>query len=148
QPVTPEELCRECPELIAEVRARIQGLDAMNPLFSTPDEIEVSVSTQKTPLNTVSCQVRWDAPGQRYRPVRFHAKGGLGEVFVARDEELGREVALKRIQERHQGNSASRGEFLREAEITARLEHPGVVPVHGLVQDETGQPAYAMRFVH
>jgi serine/threonine protein kinase len=85
--------------------------------------------------------------GARYRPVRFHAKGGLGEVHVAADEELHREVALKRIQPRFAGDAGSRARFLREAEITARLEHPGVVPVHGLVHDADGRPCYAMRFI-
>ncbi len=84
---------------------------------------------------------------QRYRPLRLHAQGGLGEVHLAEDLELRREVALKRMQPRHAGDADSRRRFLREAELTARLEHPGVVPVHGLVHDETGQPAYAMRFI-
>jgi serine/threonine-protein kinase len=91
------------------------------------------------------------APGlpgpPRYQPVRFHARGGLGEVHVARDGELGREVALKRIRPEHAHDPESRARFLREAEVTARLEHPGVVPVHGLMLDEDGQPCYAMRFV-
>jgi serine/threonine protein kinase/tetratricopeptide (TPR) repeat protein len=83
----------------------------------------------------------------RYRPVRFLARGGLGEVFVGEDEELRRKVALKRIQKRCTDDPASRRRFLREAEITARLEHPGVVPVYGLVQGADGQPYYAMRFI-
>ena len=87
------------------------------------------------------------ANGTRYEPLRFHARGGLGEVLVARDAELDRVVAVKRIQGRYAGDPGSRRRFLREAAITARLEHPGIVPVHGLVQDESGQPCYAMRFV-
>ena len=54
----------------------------------------------------------------RYRVLRPHAKGGLGEVFVALDEELKREVALKEIQARHADNTESRQRFLLEAEIT------------------------------
>jgi serine/threonine-protein kinase len=87
------------------------------------------------------------AVGSRYRPLRIHAKGGLGEVYVARDEELSRDVALKRIQGPRADDPSSRQRFLREAEITARLEHPGVVPVYGLVTDRDGQPCYAMRFI-
>jgi tRNA A-37 threonylcarbamoyl transferase component Bud32 len=79
--------------------------------------------------------------------VRFHRKGGLGEVHLAQDEELHREVALKKLQAQHAANAESRRRFLLEAEITARLEHPGIVPVHGLVQDEHGLPCYAMRFI-
>jgi serine/threonine protein kinase len=87
------------------------------------------------------------ADGSRYRAVRLHAQGGLGEVHVAEDTELHRAVALKRIQPQHAGQGANLQRFLREAEITARLEHPGIVPVYGLVQGADGQPVYAMRFV-
>jgi serine/threonine-protein kinase len=83
----------------------------------------------------------------RYRPLEFHAKGNLGEVLLAQDDELNRSVALKRIQERHADNPDSRRRFLREAEVTGRLEHPGVVPVYGLGQDPEGRPCYAMRFI-
>ncbi len=83
----------------------------------------------------------------RYRPVRLHARGGLGEVHVALDEELSREVALKRIRRPRAGDPDSRRRFLREAEITARLEHPGIVPVYGLVRSGTGEPSYAMRLI-
>jgi serine/threonine-protein kinase len=85
--------------------------------------------------------------GSRYRPVRLHARGGLGEVHIAADGELNREVALKRIESAHALDAEHRQRFLREAEITARLEHPGVVPVHGLVHDADGLPSYAMRFI-
>ena len=66
---------------------------------------------------------------------------------MARDEELHREVALKEIQPEHADDPDSRARFLLEAEITGRLEHPGVVPVYGLGSDAAGRPFYAMRFV-
>ena len=87
------------------------------------------------------------ADGTRFQILRPHAKGGLGEVFVARDEELNREVALKEIQARHADQPESRGRFVREAEITGGLEHPGIVPVYGLGQYADGRPFYAMRFI-
>jgi WD40 repeat protein/tRNA A-37 threonylcarbamoyl transferase component Bud32 len=85
--------------------------------------------------------------GQRFRILRPHAKGGLGEVFVARDEELRREVALKQIQGRYADDARSRARFVLEAEVTGGLEHPGIVPVYGLGQYADGRPFYAMRFV-
>jgi eukaryotic-like serine/threonine-protein kinase len=85
--------------------------------------------------------------GSRYRIIRPHARGGLGEVFVAHDEELSREVALKEIQGRHADRSESRMRFLLEAEVTGGLEHPGIVPVYGLGQYPDGRPYYAMRFI-
>jgi tRNA A-37 threonylcarbamoyl transferase component Bud32 len=87
------------------------------------------------------------APAGRYRPLRLHAQGGLGKVYLAEDTELQREIALKRIKPDLADDPRSRRQFLVEAEITARLEHPGIVPVHGLVTDITGQPCYAMRFI-
>ncbi len=85
--------------------------------------------------------------GTRFRILRPHAEGGLGKVSVARDEELGREVALKEIKPRHADNLDSRARFLLEAEITGGLEHPGIVPVYGLGQYADGRPYYAMRFI-
>jgi serine/threonine-protein kinase len=84
---------------------------------------------------------------QRYRILRPHARGGLGEVFVAHDEELHREVALKEIQHQHSNQPESRARFMLEAEITGGLEHPGIVPVYGLGLHADGRPFYAMRFI-
>ena len=88
-----------------------------------------------------------DRSASRYHTLRPLGKGGLGEVFVALDEELNREVALKEIQARHAGSSESVGRFLLEAEVTGRLEHPGIVPVYGLGRYPDGRPYYAMRLI-
>jgi serine/threonine protein kinase/Flp pilus assembly protein TadD len=86
-------------------------------------------------------------PHARFRILRPHAKGGLGEVFVAEDQELHREVALKEIQERHAAEPAYRTRFLLEAEVTGCLEHPGIVPIYSLGHYADGRPFYAMRFI-
>jgi serine/threonine-protein kinase len=66
----------------------------------------------------------------------------LLEVYAARDGELPREVAFKRLQPRHAQDAYCRARFVREAEITSRLEHPSVVPVYGRLYDEgPGRPA-------
>jgi tetratricopeptide (TPR) repeat protein/tRNA A-37 threonylcarbamoyl transferase component Bud32 len=83
----------------------------------------------------------------RYRVLRPHARGGLGEVFVAEDRELHREVAFKEIQKPYAHDAHSRSRFLLEAEVNGRLEHPGVVPVYGLGSYRDGRPFYAMRFI-
>jgi tetratricopeptide (TPR) repeat protein/tRNA A-37 threonylcarbamoyl transferase component Bud32 len=87
------------------------------------------------------------AAGPRFRVVRLHAKGGLGIVFLARDPEVNREVALKEIQDRYADDPGCRARFVREAEITGRLEHPGIVPVYGLGSYADGRPYYVMRFI-
>lgn len=84
---------------------------------------------------------------RRYRMLRPHAAGGIGEVSVAFDEELKREVALKEIKDRYADDRDTRLRFVREAEITGGLEHPGIVPVYGLGHYSDGRPYYAMRFI-
>ena len=82
-------------------------------------------------------------PG-RYVIKRFHARGGIGEVYLAEDSEIGRTVALKQLRE----PTANQERFLAEAQVTGQLEHPGIVPVHDLGTDEQGRPFYVMKFVN
>ena len=83
----------------------------------------------------------------RFRVIKPHAKGGLGQVSVAMDAELSREVALKEIQDRFADDDQCRQRFVVEAEITGGLEHPGIVPIYGLGHYQDGRPYYAMRFI-
>jgi serine/threonine-protein kinase len=87
------------------------------------------------------------AAGVRFRVLRPHARGGLGQVSVALDQGLRREVALKEIQVRYADDPDSRARFLREAEVTGRLEHPSIVPVYWLGNYADGRPFYAMRLI-
>jgi serine/threonine-protein kinase len=84
----------------------------------------------------------------RYTLSRLHGEGGLGRVWVARDGDLNREVALKELRpERGISLDASR-RFLVEAQVTGQLEHPNIVPVYELSRrPEDNQPFYTMRFV-
>jgi serine/threonine-protein kinase len=112
--------------------------------------LTVGVSPQGEPdevLDWSSSLGQTTSEGGRFRPLRYHARGGIGVVSVAMDSELHREVALKQIQPRHADDPSSRARFLLEAEVTGRLEHPGVVPVYGLGTSAGGRPFYAMRFV-
>ena len=94
-----------------------------------------------------NCPAPVSQGGQRFQIVRRHAKGGLGEVFVALDRELNREVALKQLQDRCAADPATRRRFVAEAEITGGLEHPGIVPVYGLGSHDHGRPYYVMRYI-
>ncbi len=85
--------------------------------------------------------------GGRFHILWRHARGGLGEVFVALDRDLGREVALKQVLPQYADDSTSRMRFVREAELTGGLEHPGIVPVYAAGSDADGRPYYAMRFI-
>ncbi len=107
-----------------------------------------SSSNVSDPMATMLPSVGASGSGSsRFRVLRPHARGGLGEVFVASDEELHRTVALKQIRDPHADNPESRARFIVEAEITGALEHPGIVPIYGLGNYADGRPYYAMRFI-
>ncbi|HET9621228.1 MAG TPA: serine/threonine-protein kinase [Kofleriaceae bacterium] len=80
----------------------------------------------------------------RYRIGRRIGKGGMGEVMAARDEQVGRDVAIKRMRAAAPSERAVR-RFLREASIQGRLEHPAIVPVHEIGRDSDGLPFFVMK---
>ena len=80
----------------------------------------------------------------RYEPVGEHARGGLGRIVRAVDKRLGRTVAVKELL---RPNASNETRFMREALITARLEHPGIVPVHEAGHWPNGDPYYVMKLV-
>jgi serine/threonine protein kinase len=84
------------------------------------------------------------ADPQRYYVLGEFARGGLGRILEVRDLRLGRTVAVKQMLE-ERGADAVR--FVREAMITARLEHPAVVPVHDIGRWPSGEPFYTMKRV-
>src|SRR5260370_41197315 len=86
-------------------------------------------------------------PTGRSMPYAFGdiiGKGGMGEVVLAYDRRVGRDVAIKRL--RADNPSESEVErFLREARIQARLDHPAIVPVHESGHDLQGRPYFTMK---
>jgi len=136
-------------DLLVEIARAIENECKTGPrLGSTVDEAKSSFSTLPPTTSQSASPASAETQGaSRYTQPRPHRKGGIGEVFKAYDVELNREVALKRIQEQHADNPVCQRDFLREAEITGKLEHPGVVPIYGLVQGPDGNPSYAMRFI-
>ncbi len=112
-----------------------------------------AVSTRKP-----SSQVLRAVPREeRYSVEREHARGGMGRILIARDNIVGRDVALKELLPvRGAGGSTpayteeSRGlteRFLREAKVTGQLEHPNIVSVYEIGKNEDGSLYYTMRFV-
>lgn len=86
--------------------------------------------------------------GARYTLLRKLGQGGLGTVWLARDENLNRYVAVKELIGDKRHGEIALDHFRREAEITGRLEHPGIVPVYQFGRDDkSGKAFYAMRFL-
>jgi eukaryotic-like serine/threonine-protein kinase len=82
--------------------------------------------------------------GSRYAIGNVLGQGGMGEVLLAVDEQIGREVAVKRIRAANPSDEEL-ARFVREARVQGRLEHPAVVPVHDLSLDREGKPFFVMK---
>lgn len=104
-----------------------------------PDNPNDDASTLSDPLNQ-------DAT-DRFRVLSAYRQGGLGEVLLAHDRQLDRDVAIKQIKPRWADNEEARQRFIQEAKVTGRLEHPGIVPVYAMGTWPDGQHYYAMRFI-
>src|SRR5688572_4139649 len=81
-----------------------------------------------------------------FRLLRRLGSGGMGVVYVAVQESLQREVALKMVRPEHLYFPGARERFRREVESVARLQHPGIVPIY-LVGECNGVPFFAMELV-
>jgi eukaryotic-like serine/threonine-protein kinase len=87
-----------------------------------------------------------DLSGTRYQLLKRVARGGMGVVYAALDEMLDRRVALKVLDIPAAGSDLAR-RLNREARVLARLEHPGIVPVHDVGTLGDGRVFYTMKFV-
>lgn len=140
--VTPDEFCHEYPELLDDFRNVLRQRGVLTAMLNGED----------SPATNPDDMIERLQAG-RFQAVKFHDKGGLGWVYIARDNELDRTVALKCLQPDPATDPVARQRFIREAEITARLEHPGIVPIYGLGSYGLGDvafqkfPSYAMRFI-
>jgi serine/threonine-protein kinase len=141
---TPEEVCRDCPELLPEVRRRwsafhlVDGaLAALFPDPETPPRTDVTVAI---PHPAELPQV----PGYRVEALLGH--GGMGVVYRAWHLRLDRAVALKMLLAGPCARPEELERFQREAQAVAALGHPGIVQVHD-VGDVDGRPYFTMEFV-
>lgn len=83
----------------------------------------------------------------RYQLTRELARGGLGSVWLARDQHVARDVALKSMLPRIAGNASLEERFLIEAQITGQLQHPGIIPIYELGIKPDGSPFYTMKLL-
>ena len=87
-----------------------------------------------------------DFGGTKYRVIRSLGHGGMGSVYLAEDIDLNREIAIKVLNAAGADDELAR-RMVREAQIIARLEHPGIVPVHDVGALADGRVYYAMKLV-
>ncbi|MCA8989811.1 MAG: protein kinase, partial [Planctomycetaceae bacterium] len=145
----PEVICRDAPHLLEEFKARIEKLSKMDQRLQPAPAPEAesadgTVIQRSAPEAVPSHAIEWQTDVSQ---LEYHAHGGLGIVFRGFDRQLHRVVAVKFIRERRRHIPIDAQRFRVEAEITSRLDHPGVAPVHGYGLTESGVPFYAMRLV-
>ncbi|HEY0727069.1 MAG TPA: serine/threonine-protein kinase [Pyrinomonadaceae bacterium] len=87
-----------------------------------------------------------DFSATKYRLLNELASGGMGTVYLAEDTELNRRVAIK-VLNTPDPTSDLHQRMVREAQIIAGLEHPGIVPVHDVGMVADGRVFYAMKYV-
>jgi serine/threonine protein kinase/Tfp pilus assembly protein PilF len=134
-----EELCAGCPELVGELRRRVQRLRKMDAMLAHdgPDR-----QSDTGPMSSFGFLGPAHEPGDlgslgHYRVIRLlpDGSGGMGVVFHAFDPDLQRPVALKVIRPGLAGHTLSRSRFLREARAAAALQHDHIVPIYHVSED-------------
>ncbi|MBL6704972.1 MAG: protein kinase [Planctomycetaceae bacterium] len=119
------------------------GVDSQNvTIEETPDSSTTSQSSNKRRLP--------DATGSRqdrFELVENFARGGLGNIWLANDGRIRREVAFKELLPKALRSQIAVSRFIEEAQITGQLEHPGIVPIYELGFQANGTPYYVMKLV-
>lgn len=132
------DLCREHPELLEEIRREVAALDSMERFLG-----EFSVTEpEERHRGSMRAAEKLVLPG--YEIKDRLGRGGMGEVYLARDTELNRWVALKVIRP-ERDDAASRQRFRAEGQAAARLVHPHIVQVYKCDYFE-GTPFLALEF--
>lgn len=129
------QLCAGCPQLIDALEREIAKLKRLGELLGVTDG---DTTTEKV-----------DVPGRlgEFENLAEVGRGGMGIVYRARQVSLNRDVAIKMIRSGTRASAQERARFRSEVEITAGLEHPGIVPIHGSGTDADGCPYYVMRLI-
>lgn len=148
QPITPEALCGDCPELLNELRQRIGALQRMEPLVRFADDLQPG--PRRSSVETIgdfggAGMSKWPVvPG--YEIVDELGQGGMGVVYKARQTALGRMVALKMILGGQHLQKERLTRFLVEARALATIRHPNIVQIYEIGELD-GRPYLALEYM-
>jgi len=84
---------------------------------------------------------------ERFEAAKVLGRGGVGEVVLARDNDIERPVALKRLLPELEGGAEITARFVEEIRVLGRLDHPNIVPIHDVGIDPDGRYFYVMKYV-
>jgi serine/threonine protein kinase len=130
-----EGFCRRFPGLESDVRREILTLAEFDVLTMDPTLPEPDI-TFEPPIEKLS----------GHRILSKIGSGGMGRVFLAIDERLGRKVAIKTLRPEYMNDPSLRARFMREARAMARLSHPNIVQIYDLGEPEE-IPHFVMEYL-
>jgi len=147
-----EELCADCPELKEPLSQQISALQRVRDKFESmsnahADQMNIDPVSEPTQIPVAGKEGETVSMMTSVDQMTLFATGGLGKIFCGNDAVLHREVAVKFLNEQHAQRPRMLERFVAEAEITSRLDHPNIVPVHGFGWTPTGKPFYVMRLI-
>jgi hypothetical protein len=141
---------RVTPHAVTADPPRVAVLPALFPHGSEGDDAGAALPPP-TSLVTLPGEMPFEpagvVAGDRYELGQVVGRGGMGVVYVARDRELGRKVALKTLRSPGRANPGHVRALVREAQTTGQLDHPGIVPVYELRRQGDGSVFYTMKLV-
>jgi eukaryotic-like serine/threonine-protein kinase len=152
------ELIARHPEFAAELREFLENQDRLEAItVRLRRALQTSCAwMERTPLpekfaDTSTFDLARDplffhGPG-RYQLQGEVARGGMGVIYRGRDTHLDRQIAFKFLLSQHRGDAEMRRRFEREARITGRLQHPGIVSVYDTGETSDGRPYFTMNLV-
>jgi hypothetical protein len=147
QTLSAKELCRDCPELAPEVARQIAAVTATveTPGRDTPGTLDDAATLPGPPIIVQAGRTGPPSiPG--YQIVGELGRGGMGVVYKAVQVALKRPVALKMILVGAHAGPLEVARFRAEAEAVARLQHPNIVQVHDIGEDN-GLPYFSLEFI-
>lgn len=147
-------VCQQHPEFAEQIRelwgtmmvAQVAGSETRSQIRCLRDHSAAGMPAATGTRQVTSGMQQLPQKIGDYELLEIIGRGGMGVVYRARQLSLNREVAVKMIQENRPLNSETRSRFFTEAQSTARLDHPSIVPVYEVSEHE-GQPFFSMQLI-
>lgn len=139
----PAELCAAYPHLEAELKSFFSGEALLGrALPQTPSGAGQRTNPQAASPDTECLPDLGELIAEEEL-----GRGGIGVVYRVRDDRLGRDLAVKVLRARYRDDADARQRFVEEAQISAQLQHPGVVPIHERGTLPDGRPYFTMKLI-